>query len=84
MDNMKTLITTFIIGLLVTFSVLADTTEDVLASLDKAGIQYVYSTSGELRILRTAETADAVDAFVTGDTSGVDVEVVDLAETLDK
>ena len=84
MDYMKTLITTFIIGLLVTFSVLADTTEDVLAALDKAGIQYVYSTSGELRILKTAETADAVDAFVAGDTSGVDVEVVDLAETLAK
>ena len=52
--------------------------------LDNAGIQYVYSTSGELRILKTTETADAVDAFVAGDTSGVDVEVVDLAETLAK
>ena len=76
---MKTLITTFIIGLLVTLPVLADTTEDVLVALDEAGIQYVYSTTGKLRILRTAATMEAVEAFLSGTSlSGVEVEVVDL------
>ena len=76
---MKTLITTFIIGLFVTLPVLADTTEDALVALDEAGIQYVYSTSGKLRILRTTATIEAVEAFLSeGRLSGVDVEVVDL------
>ena len=86
---MKTLITTFIIGLLVNLPAQADTTDDVLAELATAGIQYAYATPAEnLTILKTKVTTEAVDAFVASgrldDLSGVNVEIVTLSETLEK
>ena len=86
---MKILITTFIIGLLVTLPAQADTTDDVLAELETAGIQFAYATPAEnLMILKTKATTETVDAFVASgrldDLSGVNVEVVTLAETLEK
>ena len=87
------IITTLIIGLLVALPVQADTTDAVLAELETAGIQFVYATpqkatgTENLTILKTEATTENVDAFVaTGrlnDLSGVNVEIVSLAKTLE-
>ena len=89
---MKKLFIAFIISLFATPLTLADTTSDVLAELETAGIQYVYVISKKpalenLRILKTNETAEVVDLFVaTGrlDDLSANVEVVTLADTLEQ
>ena len=88
----KLFIVTFIISLFVTPLTLADTTSDVLAELDTAGIQYVYVISKRpalenLRILKTNETVSVVDTFVASgrlDDLSANVEVVTLADTLEQ
>ncbi len=89
---MKKIFITFIISLFVAPLTLADTTSDVLAELETAGIQYVYVISKEpalenLRILKTNETTEVVDLFVaTGrlDDLSANVEVVTLKDTLEQ
>ena len=86
---MKILITTFIISLLVSLPVQADITDDVLAELVTAGIQFVYATPAKnLTILKTKATDEAVDAFFASgrldDLPGVNVEVVTLTDTLER
>ena len=86
---MKILITTFIISLLVNLPAQADITDDVLAELATAGIQFVYATPAKnLTILKTNATDETIDAFVASgrldDLSGVNVEFITLAETLER
>jgi len=86
---MKILITTFIISLLVSLPARADITDDVLTELATAGIQFAYATPAKnLTILKTKATDEVVDAFVASgrldDLLGVNVEVVTLADTLER
>lgn len=88
---MKKIFITFIISLFAPLT-LADTTDDVLAELETAGIQYVYVISEKpalenLGILKTDQTAEAVDIFVASgrlDDLSANVEVVTLVDTLEQ
>ena len=86
---MKT-IYVLLVGLLFSLPVLADvtSTDAVLHTLEKSGIQFVYATPAEkLTILRTKATSNDVDELVKSgvlDSLAVDIEIVTLAETLEK
>ena len=69
-----------VFGLLIlSTGALAETAPQSLASLDAAGVTYIYSSDGTLKIFRTKETAEAIAKFVENlPGTVIDVDVIDL------
>ena len=87
---MKTLITTFIISLLVTLPAQADTTDDVLNQLTIDGVMFSYSTGDKtnvgqsINLLRTRKTTEKVDvAIQTLEEEGIAYTVTNYVESFE-
>lgn len=73
------LTTALLIGLLTMSAVHAEltATDNYVSLVEAADVQFIYNNEGRLTFIKTADTAEAVDALLAKAPTGLDVTVVE-------